>query len=192
MAEYEGIDRFQSFTERTLKYGRNLMVSAVPPIVFHNVPAIDLAKSRPFNFEIAAGGEAWVWYLLTAVLVYYAIRFFGLALPDYRHWKDQFDVKRNYHNKVVANERNKLRAETESLQRQISRQPDPPLPERTPPETNVVAQKDRYDQALRSRREYRWQRNYFWLTDFTMPTALFLWALYCCVVQIYGLLVIDS
>ena len=44
MADTDGITEFQSFTERTLKYGRNLMAIAVPIVVFYFVPLVDLAK----------------------------------------------------------------------------------------------------------------------------------------------------
>ena len=87
MADNGEIIRVQSFTERTLKYGRNMMAAAVPIIVFALVPVVDLAKSRPFNFEIQKGGEIWIWAILLALLVYYGFRYFGLAIPDFLKWR---------------------------------------------------------------------------------------------------------
>lgn len=86
MAIDDEITIFQSFSERTLKYGRNLMVAAAPITVFY-FEIVDLAGSRPLNFTIEDGGEIWIWVILLGLLVYYGFRFFGLAIPDFLHWK---------------------------------------------------------------------------------------------------------
>ena len=94
MANNDEITSVQSFTERTLKYGRNMMAAAVPIIVFYFVPLVDLARSRPFNFEIQEGGEIWIWQILLALLVYYGFRFIGLAIPDFREWRNSYGLEK--------------------------------------------------------------------------------------------------
>lgn len=68
MANNDEITSVQSFTERTLKYGRNLMAVTVPIFVFALVPVVDLANSRPLNFAIHEGGEIWIWRILHGVV----------------------------------------------------------------------------------------------------------------------------
>ena len=54
MAYHDDISEFQSFSERTLKYGRNLMVASNPLNVFAWSGAVDLANCKPFSFQFNA------------------------------------------------------------------------------------------------------------------------------------------
>ncbi|MBT7509622.1 MAG: hypothetical protein HN650_04310 [Rhodospirillaceae bacterium] len=87
MTDTDGISEFQSFSERTQKYGRNAMVSAAPILVFGYVP-VNLEEFRlffvPFNEGVSP--TPWIWGGLLALLVYYRVRFFGLAIPDLIEW----------------------------------------------------------------------------------------------------------
>lgn len=170
------ITEFQSFTDRTLKYGRNLMAAAVPIIVFSFVPLVNLAKSRPFNFKIEAGGEIWLWWILLALLVYYGIRFFGLAIPDFLQWKIAHGEKR-------AALKNNLNARIKANQTQIVALD---RASQVGDEEAVVAHKmniegtqNKFRSARSLLNAYNWRRTYFWITDLGLPTVLFglaLWA----------------
>lgn len=86
MPKSEEITEFQSFTERTLKFGRNLMAATVPIILFAWVDALDIKKFKPFDYEIQKGEEIFIWGMLLGVLLYYGVRFVGLAIPDILEW----------------------------------------------------------------------------------------------------------
>ena len=172
MAKNDEITLDQSFTERTLKYGRNLMVVAVPIFVFAWVPLVDLATSRPLNFAIQEGGEIWIWRILLALLVYYGFRFFGLAIPDFLKW-------RTLHGVVRADIKSRLKAYGHNLAaaRQTHDEGSDHL---------RSAQKD-VRQTRSELRHYNWRRTYFWFADAGLPTVLFGLALWASLDQIFML-----
>jgi hypothetical protein len=181
MADSDGITTFQSFTERTLKYGRNLMAASVPILVFAWVEVVDLANSSPFNFEIKPGGEIWIWRLLLALLVYYSFRFYGLAIPDLRDWRlkhgeDRARLTTNLNNQIKneKDERDTLAREY----RDYDASPNPSTPEQRerammPFKATVEEGQKRIRNARSQIRDYNWRRTYFWLADAGLPTALF-------------------
>ncbi len=168
MTENDEITKFQSFSERTLKYGRNLMAAAVPIIVFDFVPMIKLEGPRPLNFKIEAGGEIWIWRILLVLLVYYGIRFFGLAIPDFDAWRRSFggywpEMQNNLDRNIKEEERKKTAAACRNIEKRY-----------------LDRYEKEYKQAMSIRRsthsqltEYIWRRAYFWLVDAGLPTFLF-------------------
>ena len=130
MAADDGLSQFQSFSERTLKYGRNVMAASLPIIVFAWADVVDLAKSRPFNFEIKEGGEIWMWWGFLALLIYYGFRFFGLAFPNFLQWRSNFGstrngIKFNLNNFVIQKKGEEESLSTqEEVKRHISNQND--------------------------------------------------------------------
>lgn len=181
MAESDGITVFQSFSERTLKYGRNMMAVAVAVIVFAWVPAIDLTNSRPLNFVIVSGQEHWVWVLFLCALIYYAVRFFGLAKPDYANWFDKHHTVRESFivtklgieqrvdtleerlDDLVKTGTNLLGTAVEKNNEKIGAL-----------HMDIEGRKGDIKRLVRERRDYRWRRNYFWLTDALLPTGFFI------------------
>lgn len=197
MAETDEITEFQSFAERTLKFGRNLMVAAVTIVVFAFVPVVDLAKSRPFNFEIGEGGEIWIWILLAVLLVYYGARFFALAVLDFRQWKAQYGMQRPRIEIQLADNSQALRfAETDltealeefdlketriprrkALGKQISEM------EKSLSEMAFSIAAQRRDLSI-----FKWQRRVWWIADAGLPSVLFIVALGASLVKIRCLL----
>lgn len=77
-------------SDRALTHGRNVMATASVILALAYVPAIDIKKFEAFGFSVKEGGELSIWALLSAVLVYYTLRFAVDCWTDYRGWKDTF------------------------------------------------------------------------------------------------------
>lgn len=179
MADKDGITTTQSFTERTLKYGRNMMAAAVPIIVFALVPVVDLAKSRPLNFEITAGGEIWIWVILLALLAYYGFRIFGLAIPDIFTWRREhgsYILKQSAGLKTQI-EDEKAQRDTVAKERwdyRNSANPDEKWRDRIASmERNADTTQIAIELTRSKVSDYYWRRTYFWLADAGLPVALF-------------------
>jgi len=80
------IEMGSPFSERTLKYGRNVMALGGVILVLAYVPHIEICKFKPFGFEINEGGEISVWGILAAVLCYYALQFYATGWIDFLEW----------------------------------------------------------------------------------------------------------
>lgn len=74
-------------TDRTLKYGRNVIAISSVIIVLAFVPNIELDGFRPFGLKISEDGERSIWGVLGIVLIYYAFSFGVAAVIDVRAWK---------------------------------------------------------------------------------------------------------
>ena len=196
MADNDGITQFQSFTVRTLKFGRNLMAAALPIIVFALVPVVDLAKSRPLNFEITEGGEIWIWLILLALLMYYGFRFFGLAIPDFLAWREahrsdkvnlkgqlkgRIDNEKNQSARLYEHHHNFDDATNPDHHREW-RKVDAKL------EGSVQRAQNEVRAARFEFRDYYWRRIYFWLVDAGLPVALFAVAAIAASIEINALL----
>lgn len=186
MADTDGITQYQSFSERTLKYGRNLMLAATGTIVFTSIPAVDLANSRPFNFKIQPGGEIWLWYMLLAVLLYYAIRFFGLAVPDYDRWHAEYIPQRFRLKNTIAIKARRVRDLVKRIVNLTGaigqNQKHTDKTDRTREEIGQT--REELEVERREYGEYLWRRSYFWLIDALLPTVLFFCALWFGTVKI--------
>lgn len=199
MADNDGITRSKSFTERTLKYGRNMMAAAVPIIVFALVPLVDLAESRPFNFEIKEGGEIWIWLILSAFLMYYGFRFFGLAIPDFHEWRKQHGESRASLKSALENninDENVRRGDLASNRDKYDQTPNPDERERLQTrkailESQIQTAQDRTRATRSELSDYNWRRTYFWLADAGLPVALFAAAVIAASIEISTLLPPD-
>lgn len=184
MTILDELSETQSFTERTLKYGRNLMATSVPMIVFSLVPMVDIAKSRPFNFELQEGGEFWLWGFLLTLLMYYGIKFIGLVIIDYHHWYEVHgDYKDNLNidllrqgNAIVEGMR-----ELDTARYNFSHSRPSNAEEHTrnfeKAQSNLAASKIHIKTSKFKIRDYNWRRAYFWIADAGLPLLLFLIAL---------------
>lgn len=76
-------------SDRTLKYGRNVMATAGVVIVLAWVPEIDVGRFHPFGFDFLTGGKLSAWSVLCAVLVYYFGSFGFAAAIDIPEWHRQ-------------------------------------------------------------------------------------------------------
>ena len=195
MANNDEITSVQSFTERTLKYGRNMMAAAVPIIVFYFVPLVDLARSRPFNFEIQEGGEIWIWVILLVFLAYYGFKFIGLAILDYREWWNQYGlenarIKGNLNRQI--NEEKSHITDKEKYRRDLDNATTQREQEVLRTRISTLENKlKEYQNGIRSTRSeisiYKWRRTYFWFADAGLPTVLFGLALWASLDQIFML-----
>ncbi len=195
MANNDEITSVQSFTERTLKYGRNMMAAAVPIIVFYFVPLVDLARSRPFNFEIQEGGEIWIWQILLALLVYYGFRFIGLAIPDFREWRNSYGLEKaklkGNLNRLIDEEKSHI-TDIEKYRGTLDKATIQHEQERIRTRIRTVENKLKDCQnGIRSTRSeisiYKWRRTNFWIADAGLPTVLFGLALWASLDQIFML-----
>ncbi len=196
MANNDEITSVQSFTERTLKYGRNMMAAAVPIIVFYFVPLVDLARSRPFNFEIKEGGELWIWVILLALLVYYGFRFIGLAIPDFSEWRNSYGLEKakmkGNLNRLI-NEENSHITDIEKYRGAFDNETTQSEQETLQTRIGTVENNLKECQnGIRSTRSeisiYKWRRANFWLADAGFPTVLFGLALWASLDKVYALL----
>ncbi len=181
MADTDGITEFQSFTERTLKYGRNLMAIAVPIVVFYFVPLVDLAKSRPFNFEIKQGGEIYIWGLFLVLLVYYGARFSGLAIPDFLQWQEMYGHRRAAKKNSLDQEIRENKTKIIALAHARLASDEVAIPAL---EANVKGTQINVKKARSTYIDYNWRRTYFWIADAGLPTGLFGLALWASIVKI--------
>jgi hypothetical protein len=69
------MENIESLSDRTLKYGRNVMVTAGTMIVLAWVPEINIEKFEPFGLIISPGSAFSIWGVLSAVLIYYFANF---------------------------------------------------------------------------------------------------------------------
>lgn len=192
MAESEGITEFQSFSDRALKYGRNVMASSVVVIVLAWVPAVDLVGSKPLNFDIKPGNEIWIWGMLLALLLYYGIRFFGLAAVDFMTWRAAHGGSWHSHKSAVANNEKQLVEAQEELQISSGPAASGLAPEQRArrkerAEGKVRGVMGNLSQSQEKWRDYRARRFYFWATDLAPPLVLFLLALVASLMEIVRL-----
>ena len=75
----------ESFSDRALKYGRNVIAISSVILILALVPGIDVEHFEAFGFKIRAGGEFWAWCMLCTVLAYY----FGMFVFT---WRVDFQV----------------------------------------------------------------------------------------------------
>ena len=112
----ELIDARAPLSDRTLKYGRNVLVAGVVILVLAYVPYINVETFKPMGFDPDKGGAMSVWGILVAVLVYYGLQFgFGCRI-EYLAWArtykplDQFGKKRAFKQGLPADQREKAEA----------------------------------------------------------------------------------
>jgi len=184
MTNKEELSAGQSFGERTLKYGRNLMAVAVPILVFAWVPVVDIAKSRPFNFAIEKDGEFYIWVILLAVLIYYGFRFFGLAIPDFRLWKQLHGNPAPIHQKNLVDQHKHIQAHEAALHHERQNKNQPMIKQIKQAIKEVEITIERIQSNIN---HYRWERLSFWIFDAGLPTVFFLIALWASVEKIYWL-----
>ncbi len=196
MAEYEDITEFQSFSERTLKYGRNLIVASVPMIIFGWTDVVDLKKSRPFNFEIKPGEEIWIWYFLISIVLYYGLRFFWLAILDYLSWRQSHSQKFSSYAGTIRGRLNECfdhQKVANDIQRDIDR-----ATKKNDAQSLARANKllsERIGPLNKSRRQlnsdyitlnsFILRRYYFWIFDALLPGAFFAAATIAALRQIF-------
>ena len=96
-------------SERTLKYGRNVLAVGCVILVLAWVPHIEIDKFLPLGFDIASGGELSVWGLLGTVLVYYGFRFFVDCRIDVLAWYETYGETRPIRNPDLPGRRHKQR-----------------------------------------------------------------------------------
>lgn len=73
-------------SDRTLKYGRNVMAVSGVILALSWIPHIKVGEFSPFGLKLPEGGEIYIWSILGIVLVYYAVQFGVAGVLDYRAW----------------------------------------------------------------------------------------------------------
>ncbi len=73
-------------SDRTLKYGRNVLAVSAIILVLAYVPYIDVTTFKPLGFDLEKGGEISVWGILAAVLFYYGAQFVSGCWIEYPAW----------------------------------------------------------------------------------------------------------
>jgi hypothetical protein len=185
MAEEKDISEVQSFSERTLKYGRNLMIAAVPMIVFAWAPGVKLAGSKPFGFNIDEGNEISIWSMMMIVLIYYGARFLFLAVIDWSEWKGRFGERRMVLGEEVSASREIL---SEAQQRLGEFQSRGKRDAEAKARKTHATQSSVLSAGLTMQRDYRNRRIYFWCLDAIPPFVLFVLALVVGGYEIYRLI----
>ncbi len=192
MPANDEITLYQSFSERTLKYGRNMMAAAAPIIVFEWVPRTN-SDFQLFFYKISAVDEIWVWQVLFVVLIYYAIRFYGLAVLDYLEWKLRYiphKVAKSAPGLSTTRQKRYARdkpAADRGILKSVLSQRRQYLQEKEKVTGKIQGKNYEGELTDAELRAYHWQRAYFWITDLVVPTELFLFALYLSLNQIYTL-----
>ncbi len=109
----ELIDTPAPLSDRTLKYGRNVLAVSAVILVLAYVPYIDVETFKPLGFDPAQGGAMSVWGILAGMLVYYGLQFvFGCRI-EYLAWirsyipMNQFG-KRGFKSGMPGDHREKL------------------------------------------------------------------------------------
>ena len=83
------MENVESFSDRTLKYGRNVMATAGAMIVLAWMPEINIEKFEPFGLVISPGAAFSIWGVLCTVLIYYFANFTLGAWGDNPSWGRQ-------------------------------------------------------------------------------------------------------
>ncbi len=73
-------------SDRTLKYGRNVLAISGTIIVLAWVPDIDIQDFEPLGFVINEGGAKSMWGILIVVLSYYFFQLIIGAWHDFKEW----------------------------------------------------------------------------------------------------------
>ena len=73
-------------SDRTLKYGRNVMAVSGVILALSWIPGIEVSKFSPFGLSLPEGGEIYIWSTLGIVLIYYALQFCVAGVLDFRAW----------------------------------------------------------------------------------------------------------
>ena len=192
MATDDEITTVQSFTARTLKYGRNMTAVAVPIIVFAFLPVVNLAKSRPLNLYIEPGGEFWIWVIFLTLLGYYGFRFIGLAIPDFLVWRRLHGNKWGKLKAEVKSENSKLEADQKLVDKAHKNHRNNTNPNRVSTLREIQNSESAYDGRLDlvsktqfNLKDYIWRRIYFWMVDAGLPSILFGAAIFAVIIKIY-------
>lgn len=182
MTDTDGISEFQSFSERTQKYGRNAMVSAAPILVFGYVP-VNLEEFRlffvPFNEGVSP--TPWIWGGLLALLVYYSVRFFGLAIPDLVEWNKQHGEIRQHLKSKLNKQIMHIETQEHALAKARGHKDNEAV---TAHQMNIDKMKGKKKDASAELGNYRWRRTYFWLLDAVLPYSLIVAACWTAVTKL--------
>lgn len=81
------MENVESLSDRTLKYGRNVMATAGAMMVLAWVPEINIERFEPFGLIVSPGGAFSIWGVLCAVLIYYFANFALGAWGDNPSWR---------------------------------------------------------------------------------------------------------
>lgn len=73
-------------SDRTLKYGRNVMATSGVIVVLAWVPGIEIDRFKPFGFDFSDGGALAFWCVLFVVMFYYFISFVIGAAINIHLW----------------------------------------------------------------------------------------------------------
>jgi hypothetical protein len=185
----------QSFTERTLKYGRNVMVAAAPILVFYHLDAVNIKDFKPFGFEIKSENEFWIWALLLGVLVYYGARFLGLAWPDYVFWRSKFGkTHATERDGIIRTDQDISSTKKELFEKEESLEAKLPEPDQRNIRSHIDELRKRVSGLEGNQKSARfnlkdmlWRRRYFWLFDGGPPLAMLVCGVYAAAVVIYRL-----
>jgi hypothetical protein len=80
------MEDIESLSDRTLKYGRNVMATAAVMIVLAWMPDFNVERFEPFGLVVSPGAAFSIWGVLCAVLIYYFANFTFGAWADIPSW----------------------------------------------------------------------------------------------------------